>query len=427
MESFQTLSAGRCHVHILPHAGFRTKEVSIRLHVRMDRQHVTPYALLPHMWMNGTDKLPSTRSLTTACDNLYGASVRTSLGKRGGYHILEVSASIPDVSFVAEDSLVERALDLLCDVLFDHTEGHGCFDDALVRRELDLHRRRIEAARDEKMSFALQRCFAIACEGTPAALPRLGFVEDLPKLNASQLFRAYEELLQNAEAHAYIVGPFDDLQSVGAALLQRLTEKMIGGSAVPVEREVLPRPESRSVREVTEYDDIHQSQLDLAYITGVGYADPEYPALLMMNGVFGGFAHSKLFIHVRERHSLAYTVWSHVDQATGMLAVMTGISPEKREQALTIIEQQLNDLRDGKIADEELEYTYRSLRNQYTVLLDQPAALANWHHQGIMCGRQRDIDELLTDLERVTRDDITKVAQAIEMSTLYFLTRKDEA
>ncbi|EJY55255.1 peptidase M16 domain-containing protein [Alicyclobacillus hesperidum URH17-3-68] len=393
----------------------------------MDRQHVTPYALLPHMWMNGTDKLPSTRSLTTACDNLYGASVRTSLGKRGGYHILEVSASIPDVSFVAEDSLVERALDLLCDVLFDHTEGHGCFDDALVRRELDLHRRRIEAARDEKMSFALQRCFAIACEGTPAALPRLGFVEDLPKLNASQLFRAYEELLQNAEAHAYIVGPFDDLQSVGAALLQRLTEKMIGGSAVPVEREVLPRPESRSVREVTEYDDIHQSQLDLAYITGVGYADPEYPALLMMNGVFGGFAHSKLFIHVRERHSLAYTVWSHVDQATGMLAVMTGISPEKREQALTIIEQQLNDLRDGKIADEELEYTYRSLRNQYTVLLDQPAALANWHHQGIMCGRQRDIDELLTDLERVTRDDITKVAQAIEMSTLYFLTRKDEA
>lgn len=412
---------------MLPHAGFRTKEVSIRLHVRMDAQHLTAYALLPHMWMNGTDKFPSTRSLTTACDDLYGTSVRTSLGKRGGYHILEVSASIPDVSFVEEGSLVERAVDLLCDVLFDHSEGHGCFDDALVQRELDLHRRRIEAARDEKMSFALQRCFAIACEGTPAALPRLGFAEELPKLDAARVFAAYEELLHHAEAHAYIVGPFADFESVGSALLQRLTEKMGGGSGALIEREVLPRLENRSVREVTEYDDVHQSQLDLAYRTGIGYADPEYPQLLMMNGIFGGFAHSKLFIHVRERNSLAYTVWSHLDQTTGMLAVMTGISPEKRAQALTIIEQQLDDIRNGKIADEELAYTYRSLCNQYTVLLDQPAALANWHHQGILCGRQRDIDELLIDLERVTRDEIAKVAQAIEMSTLYFLTRKDEA
>ncbi len=35
------------------------------------------------------------------------------------------------------------------------------------------------------------------------------------------------------------------------------------------------------------------------------YADDDYPAALMYNGILGGYPHSKLFLNVREKASLA--------------------------------------------------------------------------------------------------------------------------
>lgn len=429
MDSFETISDGRVHVHMLRHSNYRTKEFSIRLHTPIRRDRVTATALLPHMWMNGTDGRPSTTLLTIAADDLYGTLVRSSLGKRGGKHILQVDASIPDVTGLTEESVVDRAIDLACDVLFDHTADKGCFSAPAVAQEIDLHRRRIEAARDDKMSYALQRCLAHVAENTPAALPRLGYLDDLPQLTPATLFDVYLALLETSEIHAYLVGPYADLTETADKLLAKLRGILPKSQAVrrdsPSGAEVLPRKSSRSFQKVTERQDVAQAQLDIAYRTGIGFGDDRYPALLILNGVFGGFTHSKLFLNVREKHSLAYTVWSHLDLMTGVLAVMTGISPDNYDKAVDIVEQQLEEIRAGKISDAEMEFTVRALENQYTLMSDGPAALANWHYTGVLSGAARDVDQLIQDLRRVGKDDLVQVAQEIEPSTIYFLTREE--
>lgn len=431
MDSFVTLSDARVHVHMLERGNYRTKELSIRLHTPIDRDRVTSTALLPHMWMNGTDSLPSTRALTIAADDLYGTLVRSSLGKRGGKHVLQVDASIPDVTGLTEESVVDGAIDLAWNVLFDHTSAQGCFSNASVKQELDLHKRRIEAARDDKMNYALQQCLIHAAKGTTAAFPRLGYLEDLPDLTADQLFATYSDLMQTSELHVYLVGPYTHIEETGQRLFDRLCvalPRVTAAVSTPNGRsDILPLQSSRAFNKVDEHQDVQQCQLDMAYRTGIGFGDPRYPVMLMMNGIFGGFAHSKLFLNVREKHSLAYTVWSHFDLMSGLLAVMTGISATNYDKAVDIIQAQLAAIQDGQISDEEMDYTVRALQNQYTVMADGPAALANWHYTGVLSGSQRDVDALIEALRKVTKDDIAGIAQEIEPSTIYFLSPEGSA
>lgn len=428
LANFTTRQAGRIYVHFLPHTRFRTKDLTIRLHIPQSRERVTPMALLPYMWMNGTKSKPSTRDLTIAADELYGTVVRSGLGKRGEYQIMEVSANIPDVSAITRDHVVEQALALVCEVLLNHEAKTAAFSDDAVRQEIDLHRRRIEATRDDKMGYALQRCLAEVARGTAAALPRLGYLEDLEAIDADVLFDCYRTLLKEAEVHAYLVGPYQDADALSEQIIGQLSQ-VIGEGAMRSQLQVEPLRTGveTSFRHVTERQDVAQAQLDIGYRTGVNFSSDDYPAMLMMNGVLGGFAHSKLFLNVREKHSLAYTVWSHFDAMTGSLAVMTGIEPKQYEKALQIIEEQVTAIQAGNITDEEMAFTFRGLQNQYTVLLDQPSSLTSWHYNGVLCGQQREIETLLDQLQRVTKEDVVDAAKRLEPNTIYFLTGEGDA
>ncbi|MCL6487927.1 MAG: insulinase family protein [Alicyclobacillus mali] len=424
MESFQTLDAGRCQVHTLPHPAFRTKEISLKFHLRMARERVTEEAMLPGVWMNGTIGLPSHRQIALATDDLYGTYLRASISKRGGHHILEVGTSVPDVPGEDEAALVERALDLALSLAVDHAAGAGGFSEAAVQREKELHRRRIRAVRDDKAAYALQRCHQIACRDTPAGLPRLGFEEDVEALLPDRLYEAHQQVLAQAEVHAYAVGQFRDMNGLAERLADRLAKTLPEKRTMRAEavaRDVVLPAELRDFEEVTEAEEAQQTQFDLAFASGVGFGDAEYPALVMMNGVFGGFAHSKLFMNIRERRSLAYSVWSFVDAATGLVTVYAGISADKRDEVRQIMEDELDAIRRGEIAVSEWQETRATLRNQYQQMLDQPAMLIAWHHHGVIAGSARTLSEMIAALDQVRPEDAAALATALRPVCLYVL------
>ena len=72
---------------------------------------------------------------------------------------------------------------------------------------------------------------------------------------------------------------------------------------------VLPREAQQKIedeKEIIEKLDVKQGKLNIGFRTNIFYGDSEYFALQLFNGLFGGFSHSKLFINVREKASLAY-------------------------------------------------------------------------------------------------------------------------
>ena len=58
---------------------------------------------------------------------------------------------------------------------------------------------------------------------------------------------------------------------------------------------------ARTTMEIIETMDVDQGKLVMGGRTGVTWNDPDIFPLTYYNGIFGGFAHSKLFVNVRER------------------------------------------------------------------------------------------------------------------------------
>ena len=125
----------------------------------------------------------------------------------------------------------------------------------------------------------------------------------------------------------------------------------------------------------------------------------------MYNGVLGGFSHSKLFMEVRERASLAYTAFPRMDTVKGVQILFAGIDVGKFEQARDIMLRQLDDVREGKVTDSELEATRKALVNGLRSGLDDPGQIIHARLLGAVGGRQWAADGLVAAVGAL-HDDI---------------------
>lgn len=79
------------------------------------------------------------------------------------------------------------------------------------------------------------------------------------------------------------------------------------------------RRSAETVREVTESMDVTQGKLVIGMRTGITASDPDYPALVLLNSVYGSGVTSKLFVNVREKRSLCYYASSAVVKFKGLM------------------------------------------------------------------------------------------------------------
>ena len=100
------------------------------------------------------------------------------------------------------------------------------------------------------------------------------------------------------------------------------------------------------------------------------YGDADYYAFQVFNGIFGGFSHSKLFINVREKASLAYYVASRLESHKGLMLVMSGIDNKNYDQAVSIIKEQMKAMTAGDFSEEKIEQTKAVIKNQLLETID---------------------------------------------------------
>ena len=86
----------------------------------------------------------------------------------------------------------------------------------------------------------------------------------------------------------------------------------------------------------------------------------------------------RLFVELRDKQSLAYSLssFSLLGLDTGAFGIYIGTSPDKKEQAIAAIWQQLNAVRQEKIDDDELQRAKNILISHYELGLQTHGAQA---------------------------------------------------
>lgn len=421
---------GGIHVHILATTKYKMVTAIATWQCKLTPETVTAYALLPHVLLRGTEQHPSPEGLMRAFDDLYGASLGGRAVKQGDAQTIEFSLQCASESHLPEaGQLFERAFSLFAQVLFRPHLPDGAFDAKAVQTEKSLHKQRIENVVNDKIAYASDRCTQLMCEDDPYGIPRHGFAERVDDITPQSLFTDYKRLIADHDLHVYIVGDVDGKTLAQTVLTVLKTSRGATAAKPPQSGDVRTTPYSGFKRSepklVVEQMDVNQGKLNMGLSTGLSYASEAYPALLVYNGILGGFPHSKLFTNVREKASLAYYASSRLEGLKGIIFIQSGIQIENFERARDIISAQLEALRAGVISDDELQFTRDGLINQYLLSDDQPLTGAMLQMYGRLSGRSRTVAELLEGIAAVTCEDVVRVAEGVQIDTVYFLRDKE--
>ncbi|AKU27762.1 MULTISPECIES: EF-P 5-aminopentanol modification-associated protein YfmF [Geobacillus] len=419
MVDEKVTAVGPVRVHTISTDKYKTNTIVWKMKAPLAKETVTLRALLPYVLQSGTADYPSVKALRTYLDELYGATLNVDLTKKGEHHIMTIRIDVANERFLPEQTpLLSKALQLLADLLFRPALDGGRFVTDIVEQEKRALRQRIQAVYDDKMRYANMRLVEEMCKGEPYALSPNGELEDVDAITAERLHRYYERALAEDELDLYVIGDVDE-EEVLNTVRQRF---LLPDRAEPARTPQAQAKARGEVKEVIERQDVKQGKLNIGYRTNVTYEDDDYYALQMFNGIFGGFSHSKLFINVREKASLAYYAASRLESHKGLLMVMSGIEPANYEKARRIIDEQMQAMKNGDFTDEEMAQTKAVIRNQLLETLDTPRGLVEVLYHNVVSTRKRPIDEWMAGTDQVTREDVVRVADKVELDTVYFLT-----
>jgi predicted Zn-dependent peptidase len=163
---------------------------------------------------------------------------------------------------------------------------------------------------------------------------------------------------------------------------------------------------------VVRHKDIEQSHLCLG--------TPAYPqahddrhALYVLNVILGGSMSSRLFQHVREERGLAYAVWSSLINYSdaGAITIYAGCAAEKVDEVIDLTLAELRDLREAPVPADELRRAKDHLKGSLMLSLEHTSSrMTQLAREEIYFGRHFSLDEVLASIERVSADDVQRVA-----------------
>ena len=407
---------GGLRVHMIPTDKYKTNTFVLRLKAPLCEETVTERALLPYVLQSATETHPSVIRVRQYLEELYGSSLAVDVSKKGEDHIISIYIDIANETYLQEaPPLFEKALAMLADILLrPATEGNG-FLQTVVESEKRALVQRIESTFDDKMRYANERLVEEMCKVESYRLSANGQKERVSAITSETLYQYYKKVLEEDEMDLYIIGDIEE----GA--LDLVKQYFSISKREVKERNILLHKKNEEEQEVVEKQELKQSKLNIGYRTYITYRDEDYFALQLFNGLFGGFSHSKLFVNVREKNSLAYYAASRYESHKGLLFVMSGIEGKNYEKAVTIIKEQMTAMQNGDFTDEEVVQTKSVIKNQILETIDTPRGLVELLYHEVIANYERPVEEWLTGVERVTKDAIVKVAKNIQLDTIYFL------
>ncbi|PAB01569.1 EF-P 5-aminopentanol modification-associated protein YfmF [Enterococcus canintestini] len=410
------------NLEVIPTKKYKTTRILIRFSARHSEKTAAARTLLTSLLETNSLNYPTQNELSTRLAELYGASFGVSVAKKGNLHQVNVGMSLVNGSYVGNENLLNEAVAFLQEILFAPNVKDGAFDEKTFATEKENLLAYLKSMKEDKQTYASLRLQELFFQNdADQKVPSFGTVATAKGLTATDLVAVHQKMLNEDHIDIFVIGDVEPKN------VQEIFAQMPFLNSERVKPEIFfTQSHSNIINEHVEYDQVIQAKLNLAYQIDTYYGDPSRFALMVFNGLFGGFPHSKLFMNVREKESLAYYASSSFDSFRGLLKVQTGIDQEKREAVLHLINEQLESLRQGEVTQEELAQTKAMLKNQYLLSLDNPQALMENAYLDLWLPHTKMSEEaFIAGIDEVSIEAVKKIALSVKLKAIYCLERSE--
>ena len=398
------------HLHFIQSEKFKTNKIKVRFSAPMSDKTIAGRVLTASMLETSNALYPTSQAFREKLANLYGANYSTSLSRRGLVHYLDINLSFVRDQFLSrKNMLADEILDFLKASLFFPLSNGQAFDTKTFEIEKRNVLTDLEAEIENHFYHAHRELNNLFYDLPEMRIPRVATIELVEKETAETSFAAFQQMLNQDQIDFFFIGDFNEI-----AVREKIQEFQFSEREQPLQLSY-QQNYSNITREKLEQRDVHQSIVELAYHFSSQYGDRSHLPLIVLNGLLGGFAHSKLFVNVREKESLAYTISSSFDIFSGLMRIYAGIDRANRTKTIALINRQILDLKRGHFTDEELEQTKNMLKNSILLAQDRQNTLIERAYMSSVLGKKfLSLEAWLKALENVSKADLIEAAQQLK-------------
>lgn len=412
--------------HVIETNKFKTNLFAMFLTVPLNRENITQNALIPAVLRRGTETLKSQEEISIELENMYGATLDCGVEKTGDNQVLKFYLETLNDNFLPnKENLSKKAIELLLDVIFNPLTENNHFKKEYVDSEKKTIKRLIDGRIDNKDMYAYTRCIEEMYKNEPYGLYKYGYIEDLENINEENLYTDYQNLLSIAKIDFFASGELqtDSVISIieGNQNIQKLQERE---DTHIVNTEDTEKKKEVQIQTIQDVKDVTQGKLVIGLDIDYYKKDSRY-AMCIYNVILGESATSKMFQNVREKAGLAYSARSTYVRQKNNIFIRAGIEIKNYSKALEIIKEQLEDMKNGKFSDEEIDNAKKYMTSGIKTVQDEQDSEITYYMGQELSKTLLTFEEYMDKINSVTREEILEIAKNIHINTIYFLINEN--
>jgi len=348
---------------------------------------------LEHMFFKGTKKRPSTLKIAETLDMV------------GGEYNAFTSKEVTGFWAKVDKSHKDAALDWISDIFLNSK-----FDEKEIEREKGVIIEELNMYLDTPMVYVSELWEKLLYGDQPAGRRVIGEKDNIISFNRQKIADYYHGHYSSSNTIVCVAGDItseeteEKIKNVFASMPEKIVENKMKAKEFQKKPEVL----------------IHNKKTDQTHfclgVRGYNLFHPKRYALVLLSIILGGNMSSRLFIKVRERNGLAYSIHTSADNSTdtGYLVTQAGIDHKNLEKSIKLILNEYKDLKNKTVAEKELQKAKDYLKGTMSLSLDSSDAQASFFAlQELLEGIILSPEEKFKKIDQVTVDDVKKTAEDI--------------
>lgn len=348
---------------------------------------------IEHMLFKGTEKRPTAKDIAIAIEGI-GGIFNASTGRELTMYWAKVAQPHLDV-----------AVDVLVDMLL-----HAKFDPEEIEKERRVIIEEINMIFDAPDDWVHVLINQLVWPDHPLGRDIIGTKESVSALD--------REALLAHRNHYY--GPANCVISLAGNIEhEEVVEKLSNHLGNWPRREVgqcrPARDDQAEARLRVHYKDTEQAHLCFS-VPALSRGHPDRFNLRVLNTILGEGMSSRLFLEIREKRALAYSVNSYVAalQDTGAAGIYAAVDPARIQPAIQAMLGEWDRLRQEKVLADELTKAKEFLKGRLMLQMEDTFSVAAWFGRQELLGPDvLTLDEAITNIEAATAEDVQRLAQEL--------------
>ena len=403
MHNIKTLSNGLTLITVdMPHLDSVTTLVAVGAGSRYETKKINGIShFLEHMFFKGSRKYPTAEMISTMVDGI-GAVNNAYTHKECTVYWIKSSSKHVELSSDIISSMIKESL----------------LAEEEIEREKGVIVEELRMIRDNPAQYVGSLYEELQFGNQPLGWDIGGEEEIITQLKRDDFINYINSLYSPKNMTLVYVGklPADLLTLANKYFLDLPKRGQLKFSPFKKKRQ-------DRVKVAVFYKKTDQANLILGVESYSRHDEKRYAASVL-GTILGGGMSSRLFIQVRERRGLAYSVSAGPGfyKDIGSFAVYAGLKLEKVYEGLEVIKAELERTVSERVADVELNKAKEMIRGRMALQLESTNFLAEYFGTKFVLDREIEtFEEYLEKIDKVTRQDLQNVAKELFQKNLYNL------